>query len=251
MRAGMGYGGDLVIFVRVPIKLSGIGMHGLVRQIAGAWLLAIMGGGAACASEPVNHHEPITVRVLDGRRGVPLARVHLMLIAGYDQRDLHQGLWQEEAVTDSAGSVRVPDSLVNFPYLQVAVARHGMCIGDGSKSRFSMDQIRYAGLNSPNRCGVLTVKNLSGVFVVFAKAKGSDWRPAKGAALRPAETSLQAAAQAAPIAAPSLDKTPATSIPGAAPISSPSVDATSSMGDPASPDPADWSEWMCQRYSPE
>jgi len=283
-------------------------MNGLVRHIAGAWLLAVMGGGAARASQPVIHHEPITVRVLDGRRGVPLARVHLILIAGYDQRDLHKGLWQEEAITDSAGSAQVPDSLFSFPFLQVVVARHGMCIGDVSESRFSMDQIRFAGLNSPNRCGVLTVENLSGVFVVFAKTKGSDRLPVKGAPMRPAKTSPEAAAPVAPMSTPSLAKSPvlqATSTPIAAPISSPSMDASSSMVDPApvplsshrtqppqssdpiraaiptaaaaetlqpdsmltvnglfsdeesakvlsaKPGPEDWSEWMCERHSPQ
>lgn len=212
-------------------------MNGFIRQIAGAWLLATLGGGWACASEPVVHHEPITVRVLDGRGGVPLARVHLMLIAGYDERDLHQGLWQEEAVTNGAGFARVPDSLVNFPYLQVVVARHRMCIGDVSQSRFSMERIRFAGLNSPNRCGVLTVENLSGVFVIFAKAKRSDRRPVKREVLQVAAASPEAAAPVAPIYPPSLANPPvllATSAPSAAPDSWASVDASSSMSGPAS-----------------
>jgi hypothetical protein len=212
-------------------------MNGLIRQIAGAGLLAIVGSGAARASEPVVHHEPITVRVLDGRGGVPLARVHLTLIAGYDERDLHQGLWQEEAVTNGAGFARVPDSLVNFPYLQVVVARHRMCIGDVTESRFSMERIRFAGLNSPNRCGVLTVENLSGVFVIFAKTKGSDRRPVKREVLQVAAASPEAAAPVAPIYPPSLANPPvlpATSAPSAAPDSSASVDASSSTSGPAS-----------------
>jgi len=207
-------------------------MNGLIRQIAGAGLLAIVGSGAARASEPVVHHEPITVRVLDGRGGVPLARVHLTLIAGYDERDLHQGLWQEEAVTNGAGFARVPDSLVNFPYLQVVVARHRMCVGDVTESRFSMERIRFAGLNSPNRCGVLTVENLSGVFVIFAKAKGSDRRPVKREVLQVAAASPEPAARVAPIYPPSLANPPvlpATSAPSAALISSPPTDASSSM----------------------
>jgi len=212
-------------------------MNGFIRQIAGAWLLAIVGSGAARANEPVVHHEPITVRVLDGRGGVPLARVHLMLIAGYDERDLHQGLWQEETVTNGAGFARVPDSLVNFPYLQVVVARHRMCIGDVTESRFSMERIRFAGLNSPNRCGVLTVENLSGVFVIFAKAKGSDRRPVKREVLQVAAVSPEAAAPVTPIYPPSLAKPAvlaATSAPSAAPDSWASVDASSSMSGPAS-----------------
>ena len=238
-------------------------MNGLVREIAGAWLLAIMGGGAACAGEPVNHHEPITVRVLDGRAGVPLARVHLTLIAGYDERDLHQGLWQEEAITDGAGLARVPDSLVNFPYMQVIVARHRMCIGDVSRSRFSMERIRFSGLNSPNRCGVYTVENLSGVFVVFAKINGSDKRRVKGAPLQAAESSPEAAGPVAALpshgASPvGFSDTTGVVIPAARPA--PTFQTDSGVtGDglfvdeePAKliadePESDDLSEWMCKQ----
>ena len=255
-----------MIFDPVPISLSGTGMNGLVRQIAGAWLLAMMGGGAACVSEPVNHHEPITLRVLDGRGGRPLARVHLTLVAGYDGRDLHQGLWQEEAVTDSAGSAPVPDSLVNFPYLQVVVARHRMCIGDVSASRFSLERIRLAGLNSPNRCGVFTVANLSGVFVVFAKAKGSDRRAMKGAPLQASESSSEAAASAALGLSNGTPTQPSDPIRVAIPVAGGAattqsgsmvaldglfVDEESANLLQAEPDWVDLSEWMCQQPSPQ
>jgi hypothetical protein len=238
-------------------------MNGLTRQIVGAWLLAIMGGGAIRASEPVIHHEPITVRVLDGRGGLPLARVHLTLIAGYDERDLHLGLWQEEVVTDGAGSVRVPDSLVNFPYLQVMVARHRMCIGNVSASRFSMERIRFSGLNSPNRCGVFTVGNLPGVFVVFAKINGSDKRRVKGAPLQAVESRLEASAPVATL--PSHGASPAQSsdtIGVATPAASAAATLpTDSMvtGDglfvdeepakllAAEPESDDLSEWMCKQ----
>jgi len=258
----LGCGDDLVIFDRVPISFSGTGMNGLVRQIAGAWLLAIMGGGAVLAGEPVNHHEPITVRVLDGRAGLPLARVHLTLIAGYDERDLHLGLWQEVAITDSAGSAQVPDSLINFPYLQVMVGRHSMCIGDVSKSRFSMERIRFSGLNSPNRCGVYTVGNLSGVFVVFAKAKGSDRRAAKGGPLLAAETRPEAAASIAqlslhggPTAQPSEPIRLVITAAGAAETTQTdsrvtgdglSVDEGSAKLPAVEPGSGELSEWMCE-----
>ena len=41
---------------------------------------------------PVVHHEPIVVRVLDGKGGRPQARVRVVLTAGYDRRDLVLGL---------------------------------------------------------------------------------------------------------------------------------------------------------------
>ena len=59
--------------------------------------------GRAQIDLPVTHPEPITIRILDGKGGAPLAHVHLRVVAGYDDRDLRLGLWSEEAVTDGQG----------------------------------------------------------------------------------------------------------------------------------------------------
>lgn len=70
---------------------------------------------------PAMHSEPITVRILNGKNGQPLAHLHLILIGGYDQRDLHGQLFREEALTDAQGQARLSGQLANLPWLQVWV----------------------------------------------------------------------------------------------------------------------------------
>ena len=54
----------------------------------GALLLPASVGRAQQNSLPAVHPEPITIRILDGKGGAPLAHVHLQVAAGYDDRDL-------------------------------------------------------------------------------------------------------------------------------------------------------------------
>src|SRR5690348_12430719 len=76
---------------------------------------------------PVQHLEPITVRVLDGKTGTPLPHQRLRLAGGYDAKDIEQGLWPAEVRTDAAGEARVPRGLVDFPFLQVRVEKARLC----------------------------------------------------------------------------------------------------------------------------
>src|ERR1039457_4384758 len=88
---------------------------------AGAALLTATLNGAA-ETFPVVHNEPITVRILGGKDGQPLAHLHLVLLAGYDPSDLHDQLFRAEVLTDDHGLVKVPKQLANLPWLQVWVA---------------------------------------------------------------------------------------------------------------------------------
>jgi hypothetical protein len=119
---------------------------------------------------PVVHHEPIVVRVLDGKGGRPQARVRVVLTAGYDRRDLVLGLWREEAVTDAEGMVRLSDVLRNLPLLHVEVLNRHVCFA-GTKAAISVERIRLSGLSGANRCGFASAENVPGFFTVFVKGK--------------------------------------------------------------------------------
>jgi hypothetical protein len=137
---------------------------------AGVALLtaAISGAGE---SFPVDHSEPITVRILNGRNGQPLAHLHLVLIGGYDRHDLHDQLFLEEALTDAHGQVRLSNQLANLPWLQVWVNKKPLCQAHPRKASFSVEEIRRDGLSAPNRCGTATVEDAPGIFTVFVKGK--------------------------------------------------------------------------------
>lgn len=146
---------------------------------------------------PVVHNEPITVRILGGKDGQPLAHMHLVMLGGYDQGDLHNQLYRAEALTDAQGQARLPRQLANLPWLQVWVAAKPLCQANPRKTSFSVELIRRDGVSAPNRCGTATVENAPGVFTVFVKGKGKD---------AVAETSM--ARTEAPLPAPEAVATP-------------------------------------------
>jgi hypothetical protein len=123
-------------------------------------------------SFPVVHNEPITVRILGGKNGQPFAHLHLILIGGYDQKDVHDQLFRNEVLTDAHGQVRLPGQLANLPWLQVWVANKLLCESKPRRNSFSVELIRRDGLSTPNRCGTATVEDAPGVFTVFVKGKG-------------------------------------------------------------------------------
>jgi len=140
--------------------------------------LALLAAAASGADEtfPVIHNEPITVRILNGKSGQPLAHIHLILIGGYDQGEIADHLWQEEMLTDEQGRVRLSGQLANLPWLQVELLNGKLCQVKPESVSFSVERIRRDGLSAPNRCGIITAQEAPGLFTVFVKSKGSGKR---------------------------------------------------------------------------
>jgi hypothetical protein len=181
--------------------------------LAGAALVLL--GAAACLADevfPVVHREPISVTVLDGRGGNPQAGVHVVLVAGYDRRDLDLGLWRQEAVTDATGSVPLSDALKNLPLLRIEVLKRGRCAADAGDAAFSVERVRRDGVSTPNRCGVVVAAEAPGVLSVFVKGKKPGAKAVPPAAERaavqptaPAEHPANKPAQNSPAPAPALN----------------------------------------------
>jgi len=135
-----------------------------------AWGLAAL--LEACGQTfPVEHSEPLIVRILNGKSGKPLPRARLTLAAGYTERDLGQRLWRDEAVTDAEGEARVPRVLGNFPFLQVHLAKAKLCQDTSRGEAYSVERVRSTGLNAPNHCGVIDVAETPRVLVVFIRSR--------------------------------------------------------------------------------
>ena len=177
----------------------------MVRSLALAAGLALLAASLAGADEtfPNLHNEPIFVRVLDGQSGHPLAHLHLVLIAGYDQRDLHDRLWREEVLTDEQGRARLSAQLANLPWLQVWPAGAPSCQPRLRASSFSVERIRRDGLSAPNRCGLAAAEDAPGVFTVFVKGKSGVADAASASSPAPAPDAP------APLAAPAAPAAPA------------------------------------------
>jgi len=161
---------------------------------------------------PVVHNEPITVRVVDGTDGRPVAHAHVALAAGYDRRDLRLGLWREETLTDGEGKARLSNGLRNLPWLQVRVAKRHLCEGDAGGSAYSVERIRRDGLSAANRCGTATVEAAPGVVTVFVKGGKADANaaaPDEGATLAPVSRAASAPASVSATPAPPSEHAPA------------------------------------------
>ncbi len=191
---------------------------------------------------PVVHNDPIIVRILSGKNGLPLINLHLVLIGGYDRDDLHQQFYREDALTDNFGKVRISNQMANLPWLQVWVRSMPLCQSKPRKTSFSVELIRRDGVNAPNLCGPVSAQNTPGLFNVFVKNKAKKLR--KGMAISvggpmnpfmPAPVTVPAATSA--MVAPVLAAQPPVTITAtAAPVVAAAVSATPSQPSPA---PAD------------
>ena len=210
----------------------------MIRSLALALAaaLALLTTSLCSADEdfPVIHNEPITVRILSGKNGQSLGHLHLTLIGGYDQHDLREQLFREEAITDARGQARLSHQLANLPWLQVWVNHKSLCQTKPRKAGFSVELIRRDGLSAPNRCGMAVVEDAPGIFTVFVNGKAkkesaelasdsaaaqistqpaaSEQKPTEEQAASPAPTPSAAAA------APAASTPPATALTNALPF---------------------------------
>jgi hypothetical protein len=198
--------------IRLLAKQFGAGLFLLAAQICGAE-----------ESFPVVHNEPITIRVLSGRDGHPLAQVRMTLAAGYNQRDIDLRLRQEEALTDKHGNARLPNALANFPLLVVSVAKQHLCQADRHGAAFSVERIRRDGLSAPNGCGTATVEDAPGMFTVWVKAgkAAADPAPTVTGGLQAAALAAGSVSTPAAALAPSTPVCPAATAPATPPAMAP------------------------------
>jgi hypothetical protein len=149
----------------------------MIRSVALTFgvLLVLPAAQASDAVEtfPVVHSDPIMIRVVSGKTGQPIVHARLLLVAGYDRRDLQLKMWHEEALTGLDGKARLPDALANLPLLQIRLAKRHLCQADSGTATYSVERIRRDGFSTPDRCGYATVEDAPGIFIVYAKGKGA------------------------------------------------------------------------------
>lgn len=172
-----------------------------VAGLAAAASLLFSTLGRADEVFPVVHNEPITVRVLGGKDGMPRARAHVVLVGGYDGRDLSLGQWRQEAVTDATGRVELSNGLRNLPWLRVEALKGYACAPEAGSAALSVELIRRDGMSAANRCGVVTAESAPGVLTVYV-SETNPWktlskRAARKAVLRARKQARVEAADAA------------------------------------------------------
>jgi len=174
----------------------------LALSIAAGLMLSCSLAGWANEIFPVTHNEPVTVQVLSGKDGRPVPYAHLLVVAGYDQRDMRLQMWREETLTDAEGKALLSKPFGNLPFVQVWVNKAPLCQGNPGKAAFSVEQVEGVGLSTPNRCGIAMVRDKAGVFTVFVKPSKALFSPTRKDVrtfLPPVATPAPAAMALAPI----------------------------------------------------
>lgn len=156
-----------------------------MRRLA-AWIVGVTWGitcivGETCVPAfgeviPVDHREPIRIRVLDGKSGQPIRHVRLIFTAGYTDSDLRRRLWREESATDLSGQAQLPRALANFPFLRITLHGARQCSGQG-KTPYNVARIRSEGMSALNRCGLISSRDTAGTLTLFARSSNSSDPP--------------------------------------------------------------------------
>ncbi len=147
--------------IRLPISLMCAGLA-----------LRLVAQPGAVESIPVDHSEPIMIRILNGKNGLPLPHLHLAVMAGYDERDIRHRSWAEDVSTDSSGQARLPQGLVDFGFLQVLLRKAKACQTNSQRARYNLARIRRDGFSTPNECGIIRVLDRPGILTIFARSGG-------------------------------------------------------------------------------
>jgi hypothetical protein len=147
-----------------------------MKRLYTGWILAaialpVVGRCQTDEIFPVIHNEPIAVQVLDGRTGNPQPDTRVVLIAGYDRRDLALGQWREELLTDASGKVHLSNELRNLPFLRIEVLQRHACDRSADQAAFSIERIRIDGFSGANHCGMAVLADTPGVIAFFIKGR--------------------------------------------------------------------------------
>ncbi|MGA2218741.1 MAG: hypothetical protein ABSG51_11685 [Terracidiphilus sp.] len=158
------------LMIGFPAPRVGVGLVLLAAHLLTAHLPSAQISGANEVF-PVVHNELIMIRVLSGRDSHPLAHARVILVAGYDQRDIDRGMSREETLTDEHGNAQLSNALANFPWLRISILKTRVCQGGERSALISIERIRGDGLSASNRCGTARVRDVPGVFTVWVKAR--------------------------------------------------------------------------------
>ncbi|MES2222220.1 MAG: hypothetical protein V4587_14795 [Acidobacteriota bacterium] len=111
----------------------------------------------------------ITVQVLDGRNGKPLADQHVLVFTGTSSGAVkshaeHTGLTTGK---DGVGTLTIFPS--ETQWLQVFTDGRIPCFADPNQASFSVSEIMSKGLVTPNNCSKLMREPSPGHFIIFAR----------------------------------------------------------------------------------
>lgn len=111
----------------------------------------------------------ITVYVLDGRNGKPLANQHVLMFTGMSSSAVKSHAEHTGLTTDKNGVGTLTIYPAETQWLQVFADGRVLCYPDPNQSSFSVSDIMSKGLVTPNNCSALVREPSPGHFIIFAR----------------------------------------------------------------------------------
>jgi hypothetical protein len=111
----------------------------------------------------------ITVQVLDGRNGKPLADQHVLVFTGISINAAKSHAAHTELTTEKTGAGTLTIYPAETQWLQVFTDGRVLCYPNPNQSSFSVSEIMSKGLATPNDCGALIKEPSAGRFIIFAR----------------------------------------------------------------------------------
>jgi hypothetical protein len=111
----------------------------------------------------------ITVKVLDGRNGKPLANQHLLVFTGLSNDSVETHAQHTSVTTDKDGTGTLTIYPDETQWLQVFADGRIPCFLNPNQTSFRVNDIVSRGLVTPNTCSALSHDPSPGHFIIFVR----------------------------------------------------------------------------------
>ena len=129
----------------------------------------LSGGAAMSQNQGIPKALDITVQVLDGRNGKPLADQHVLVFTGPSSDAVKTHAQHTGVTTDKDGMGTLTIYPAETQWLQVFADGRIPCFPNPNQASFSVSDIMSKGLVTPNNCSALVREPSPGHFIFFAR----------------------------------------------------------------------------------
>lgn len=129
----------------------------------------LSGGAAMSQNQGIPKALDITVQVLDGRNGKPLADQHVLVFTGPSSDAVKTHAQHTGVTTDKDGMGTLTIYPAETQWLQVFADGRIPCFPNPNQASFSVSDIMSKGLVTPNNCSSLVREPSPGHFIFFAR----------------------------------------------------------------------------------
>ncbi len=131
--------------------------------------LLLFGSMAEAQNAEMQKTLDITVQVLDGRNGKPMADQHVLVFTGLSAGAVKTHAQHTGVKTDKSGIGTLTIYPTETQWLQVFTGGRVPCFPNPNQASFSVSEIISKGLVTPNDCNAQVQQASPGHFVIYAR----------------------------------------------------------------------------------